>query len=250
MTAIRARRPLELGHALKRGAGGVKKRIRAFRRLRPFPGGSALDVGCGTGAYTVEVARDFERVDAIDVEPNRIEELNSHLTGTDLASKVRATTMSAERLDFPSMSFDAVLAIEVLEHVEGLDASVEEIRRVLKPGGLLYVSAPNRLFPIETHMIQVGRHDIAGRFVPFLPYVAPLHRRLARARNFTAREIGMLMKRHGLAEVGVDYVMPPFDHWARGRRWLKPLTDRLERGPFRRFGVSIIGVYRKPGGAE
>ncbi len=195
------------------------------------------------------VAADFAHVDAIDVEVDRIEELNGFLKGTQLASKVRAAAMSAERLAFPSASFDAVLAIEVLEHIEGLDASVEEIHRVLKPGGLLYVSAPNRLFPIETHMVRIGRHEVAGRFAPFLPYVLPLHRRLARARTFTAPEIKRIMKRHDLVEVAHDYVMPPFDNWALGRRWLKPLTDRLERGPLRRFGVSIIGVYEKPSGA-
>lgn len=40
--------------------------------------------------------------------------------------------------------------------------------------------------------------------------------------------------------------MPPFDHWRFGRRWVKPLTESLERSPVGSLGVSVIGVFRKP----
>jgi SAM-dependent methyltransferase len=235
-----------LGQPITFGASGVAKRIAAFERLAPIGGTRLLDVGCGNGAYTIELAPAFRRVDAIDVEPDRLREFADHLVHGKPRVTVEIHRMSAEAIHFDDRSFDAVTAIEVLEHIADLPAAMSEIARVTMPGGLLYVSAPNRLFPFETHTIVLpGEREVAGRILPLLPYVGPLHRRISRARNFTAGELVTMARSVGFATVGIDHVMPPFDHWRFGRRWIKPVTERVERSPLGRLGVSIIAVFRR-----
>jgi ubiquinone/menaquinone biosynthesis C-methylase UbiE len=253
LDAPAVRRPvdeLDLGRPIRFGSSGVEKRLAAFDRIARLGGNRLLDVGCGNGAYTLELATVFEHVVAIDVEPAHLQELAGHLAGHLQSRTVEVRQMSAEAIDFPDGSFDAVTAIEVLEHVADLQLTMREIERVLEPGGLLYVSVPNRLFPIETHTVHLPgeRREVPGRFLPLLPYVVPLHRRISRARNFMAREIVTLASDVGLTLVGVAHVMPPFDNWQLGRRWIKPITERIERSPLGRFGVSIIAVFEKGSG--
>jgi exopolysaccharide biosynthesis WecB/TagA/CpsF family protein len=243
----RDRGGLWLGQPIALGASGVWKRLRAFDRLVPLTGGRLLDVGCGNGAYTLELAKRFKEVVAIDVEPNRLGELVRQQRTSGQAGEIETRLLSAEAMDFEDGTFDAVTAIEVLEHVEDLPRAVREIARVLKPGGHLYVSVPNRWFPFETHTVRVGKRMVFdGRRLPFLPWIRPLHRRIATARNFSEGELRDVLTAAGLQRAGVGYVMPPFDHWAAGRRLIKPLTEHLERSALRALGVSIIAVYQKP----
>jgi len=60
-------------------------------------------------------------------------------------------------MDFPSASFDAVLSMETLEHIDNVDGCLSEIRRVLKPGGIFICSTPQNRYgqiPINAHHIQ------------------------------------------------------------------------------------------------
>lgn len=236
-----------LGRPIAYGASGIDKRLSSFRRLVPFGAGRLLDVGCGNGAYTIELAKEFESVVAIDVEPDRLAELEAKSRASVPPGRINARRMSAETMAFDDESFDTVTAIEVLEHITNLPTALSEIARVLKAGGYLYASVPNRRFPFETHAVKLPRRgEIDGRFLPFLPYVRPLHRRISTARNFTDAELVDIMTWAGLEPVGIGHVMPPFDHWRMGRRVIKPVTERLERSAAGVLGVSIIGVFRKP----
>jgi SAM-dependent methyltransferase len=237
---------LGIGKPIAYGASGIGKRLRALAGLWPLRGRRLLDIGCGNGAYTLELAGAFDAVDGIEIEPERLRDFQRRAAAAG-AAHVRAWKMSAADLAFADETFDVVTAIEVIEHIGDLERALGEIRRVLKPGGAFCITCPNRWFPIETHSFAVpliGR-SFPGRFFPFLPYLPPLHRRIASARNFTRAELRRLMAAHGLDEVGVDYVMPPFDGWGLGRRVLRPLTERLERTPLRVLGVSIAGAYRR-----
>jgi SAM-dependent methyltransferase len=240
--------PPELGAPVTRGASAVQKRLDALARLWPMRGERLLDVGCGNGAYTLELARGFREVVAVDVEPTRLGEFRRELPTHPAGDRISVREMSATALELPSHHFDVVTAIEVLEHVDDLPAALREIARVLRRGGALCVTCPNRLFPFETHMVRIpgtGR-AIPGKRVPFLPWLPALHGRLASARNFLPRELRALAEDAGLREVAVGHVMPPFDGWRLGRRFLRPITDRLERTPLGVFGVSIVAAYRKP----
>lgn len=225
----------------------------AFARHVDLRGHRLLDVGCGNGAYTAILARNFDETVGVDVAPVHVEAFRRAIAGSELEARIRIERMSAENLDLPADHFDLVSAIEVLEHVRDVDLAISEMARVLTPSGRLLVSCPNRWFPVETHRFRFpwSLREYRGPLMPFLPYFPALHRRLATARNFTATELRDLMRRHGLREVAVDWVMPPFEHRRWARRLIKPLADRAERTPLRIFGVSIIGVYAKtPGDAQ
>ncbi len=133
----------------------------------------------------------------------------------------------------------------MLEHVTELDQALAEICRVLKPGGRFAFSTPNRWFPFETH----GFHFRGKRYPPsrgpFLTWIGPLHRRMARARAFTAGELSERLTRAGLVPQSIDYIMPPFDLSSVGRK-IRQLTDFAERTPLRIFGMALVVTAVKP----
>jgi SAM-dependent methyltransferase len=215
----------------------VHKRLDALRRHAPLRGHRLLEIGCANGDYALALAPAFEQVVGIDLQLGELP--------IALDRGLPVAQMSAERLAFPPASFDAVIAVEVLEHVGSLRGVFDEVHRVLAPEGLFLFTSPNRYFPLETHGVHVAGRRFSGKYLPLLPYVPPLHRAVAEARNFTAKELRAGLDDAGFDEVGSDYVMPPFDGWQFGRKFVKPITDAMEGSRLKVLGVSVVGVYRK-----
>lgn len=236
--------PLGLGNKSSAfGERGLTKRLDALARRVDLRGDRLLDIGCGDGAYTVRLAGGFSSVDAIDVQDGPLALFRERIDGTPAAGQITIGEMSAAKLDYPDDTFDMVTAIEVLEHVTELDQALEEIHRVLKPGGRFAFTTPNRWFPFETHgFIYRGKRYKAR--APFLTWIVPLHRRLADARTFTATELRRRLAAAGLRTSSVDYIMPPFDRSGLGRR-LRPVTDLAERSPLRWLGMALVVTAAK-----
>jgi ubiquinone/menaquinone biosynthesis C-methylase UbiE len=238
---------LGLGAPIDLGASGVQKRLGAFARHWPLHGRHLLDIGCGNGAYTEVLAASYDHVDAVDVSQEQVDSFRARIGSQPvLSKKISIQSMSAESLTFEDGTFDAVTCIEVLEHVRSPVETCREAFRVLRPGGAFLVTVPNRAFPFETHLVKIGKHSFPGRRLPGLPYLPFLHSRIADARIYTVRTLRTLITGAGFDEIATDFVMPPFDRSSLGRRYVKPLTERLEKSPVRRMGVSIVGVYQKP----
>src|SRR5699024_8650274 len=144
---------------------------------------------------------------------------------------------SGDSLAFDRDTFDAVTAIEVLEHVADLDTTIDEIHRVLVPGGRLLLTSPNQWFPFETHGVLLAGRRLPPWSVPGLPWVSPLHRRMSDARVFTVPKLTRQMGMHGLGRRGYAFIMPPFDQNRVGRR-LRPVVDRVERSPMAFTGMA------------
>jgi SAM-dependent methyltransferase len=98
-------------------------------------GGKLLDFGCGWGNY-LAAARDVG-FDGIGIEVDRAK--------VDFARSHGLTAIEGDLLDraFPDASFDAAIAQQVFEHLYDPAPYLEELRRVLKPGGVLFLSVPN-----------------------------------------------------------------------------------------------------------
>lgn len=130
--------------ALNRFAEGVKLRAYLERKYSSeLPaGGRILDVGCGDAGISLPFASDARyNVVAIETAPRRsLAALfrSSHIPISHAAA-------SGEALPFPSESFDLVLYVETVEHVSSPTAVGKEIERVLRPGGLCYITTPARL---------------------------------------------------------------------------------------------------------
>jgi SAM-dependent methyltransferase len=121
-------------------------------------GAMALDVGCGEGRHTIELARRFRlRVQGVDPVPRHIEIATGTLAEEalavpDLEKAVGFELGSAEELPVAAGSVDLVWCRDVLVHIDDLNAAYAEFRRVLKPGGraLVYqMFTTDRLEPRE-----------------------------------------------------------------------------------------------------
>jgi 2-polyprenyl-3-methyl-5-hydroxy-6-metoxy-1,4-benzoquinol methylase len=102
---------------------------------RFIPGGRLLEVGCASG-YFLAMLRDLGW-DVCGVEPNMCAAQRARDAGLD----VRTGTL--EQIAFPNCSFDVVIMMHVLEHVPDPLATLAEVMRILKPGGMLIVAVPN-----------------------------------------------------------------------------------------------------------
>jgi SAM-dependent methyltransferase len=104
-------------------------------RHGPSAGATVLDLGCGSGSSVELLLERGYRAIGLDARPEGLAALRARRPDAWL---VRA---EAERLPFRDASRDAVLALDVLEHVDDA-AALREIARVLRPGGLLVASVP------------------------------------------------------------------------------------------------------------
>jgi SAM-dependent methyltransferase len=111
---------------------------RVVRLLNPRPEWTILDLGCGNGAFTFELARRVRRVVAVDVQPAMIDALEARIRDAGLGN-VRARVAPATHLPFDDGVFDAALMISVLPMLHDRAAALAEVRRTLKPDGMLVI---------------------------------------------------------------------------------------------------------------
>lgn len=106
-----------------------------------------LNVGCSTGIIDEYLSRFFKNVVCIDIDDNAINFANNNFKKDNLSFEI----CDAMNLKFESSTFDVVVCSQVYEHVSDANILMEEIFRVLKPEGLVYFSAGNKLMYIEPH---------------------------------------------------------------------------------------------------
>lgn len=223
----------------------VVRRARVYELLAGRPGGVLLDVGCGPGVTVADLtAKGFE-FHGVDIAPVMIAECErryGHLPSAHFSVGV------IERLNFPDAFFDVVVAMGVVEYVDDDDVAIKEMARVLKPGGSIIVTLPNRHSPFRfwQRTVYSGIRRLAralsGRSAP--PEISH--------REYSEREYRRRLEAHGLSVTEtVSYnfkvVLFPFDRWFPGLTVAASAAlEPLGRGPLRWLGTGFIMRADKP----
>lgn len=160
--------------------------------------GRLLDVAAGSGIAAEALDRQGWEVSALDISEELVEQIAARG-----AIEARVHDLSEGPLPFPDATFEAVFAGEIIEHLVDTAGFVEELSRVLKPGGVAIVTTPNlasfenrlrlllgrypiwveyelsdqghvRSYTVPTLRAQLRRHgfeveEIVGNWVPFIP---------------------------------------------------------------------------------
>lgn len=148
--------------------------------------GRVLDAGCGGGGMPVSFAEEAERLTAIDLRP-RFRDAGTRLAAERGVDNLSFVVADGTWLPFREAAFDLVLSHAVIEHVADAARYLRECRRVLAPGGRMYLSTSPYLSFAGAHLprlkVPVPLHLLIGRRAAFATF-----RALARHASWTLRE--------------------------------------------------------------
>lgn len=102
---------------------------------------TVLDIGCGAGVTALALARQGHRVSGLDIAPRMIERARHEAHATGIACEFNIA--SARHLPYAAAAFDVVYALGLLSNVRDDVGALHEMRRVLRPGGLLLATVVN-----------------------------------------------------------------------------------------------------------
>lgn len=188
---------------------------------QPLKGLRLLDIGCGGGLLCEPMARLGANVTGADASKENIATASLHAEAGGLSIDYRATT--AEALAEAGEQFDAILNMEVIEHVANRDAFIASCAAMLKPNGLMVLATLNRTLK-ALGLAVIGAEYILG----WLPRGTHDW-----SKFVTPAELQDAVEKSGLIfeeTAGVTY-NPLADRWSLS-------TD---------MGVNYMAIARKPG---
>jgi SAM-dependent methyltransferase len=139
-----------------------------FSLLPAKTGLRVLDLGCGAGRHAFEAGRRGASVIALDTDRAELARVAAVAAAMAEAgelpdgSSVAAAAGDATAMPFPDASFDVVIAAEVLEHIPGDQHAMNEIARVLRPGGVAAVTVPAWLPERICWLLSDDYHNVPG----------------------------------------------------------------------------------------
>jgi 2-polyprenyl-6-hydroxyphenyl methylase/3-demethylubiquinone-9 3-methyltransferase len=162
---------------------------RILDRLQIDPHGArAVDVGCGGGLLTEEVAAMGFAVTGIDPSIRSLEIARVHAEQNGLT--IRYQLGYGHELPFENESFDVAFCCDMLEHVADWDAVIRDIARVLRRDGVLLYDTINRTFASKLRSILIAQEWKLTRYAPPNTHVWEMF--------ITPDEIAASFERHGL----------------------------------------------------
>ncbi|HBX23533.1 MAG TPA: SAM-dependent methyltransferase [Desulfotomaculum sp.] len=164
--------------------------------LKVEPQLSALDIGCGTGNYTLLLARSGLRVTGLDISPGML--VRARAKAEEAHLDIKFLQGDAVALPFNDNTFDIVLSVSALEFAPHLETALQEAYRVLKSGGQLVVGV-------------LGRDSTWGRY-----YADKARRKpdsvFNKAKLYNLEELRSAMPGVGVQAQAVLFTPPDFDY--------------------------------------
>lgn len=239
------------GYYEENGPVGYSFTVRRERVLELFDadGGKVLDVGCGPGVMAHAVIERGCEFWGVDPSVRMIELAQTELAPSTLAHFQVGTASS---LDYADGSFDAVICMGVLERISDDNAALVEMSRVLKPGGILIVTVPNKWSPA-----LLWRDTL---FYPVADLLRPIYRKRSQGdepptirghRRYSSRAFCTSFSRIGCDVSDVEYVVfnllpAPIDSLLpQFSTKLMRALERLHRGRLRWMGGAMVVKARK-----
>ncbi len=171
-----------------------------FEETQLSIGSSILDIGCGAGFISNELARDGFQLYGLDQSGGSLAVAARHAPPT---TRISYTVGEAYHLPYASESFDSVLLLDILEHVDDPARMLAEASRVLKPKGLLFFHTFNRtllsrFFAIEA--VSFVARDSPKNFHVWNLFIKP-------------EELKEMLQPLGLRVKSMRGIKPVLSHW-------------------------------------
>jgi SAM-dependent methyltransferase len=230
------------------------KVIAALERSGVVLGGRVLDAGCGSGGTALSLAEETDYAVGLDLDA-RFAGSGTRLKAERRIANAGFVQGNAQALPFRDGSFDLVFSHSVIEHVTSAEAYLRECRRVLRPGGRLYLSTapwlslagahlPRLVLPLPIHIV-LGR-PLAFRIFCWLGRHAPfLLQEPREANTFIALAAAGQEKRDDLLQ---KVTLRRLEHWIAASGLRRVHEERQVTGFFRRAlpGFARRALLRAP----
>jgi len=156
---------------------------KAFRMLPKLVKPRILDIGCGSGVPTIELARLSDgQIIGLDIDQSALDKLDKKIEEEGLADRVKTVKCSMFEMDFADESFDVIWAEGSISRI-GFERGLREWRRLLKPKGYLVVHDEMKNIKKKLEVILECGYDLLGYFhlsedVWWVEYYGPLEKRV------------------------------------------------------------------------
>jgi 2-polyprenyl-3-methyl-5-hydroxy-6-metoxy-1,4-benzoquinol methylase len=212
-------------------AGKVRWRRRVEMLCTPIlKGYKVLELGCGTGYFTKELAKTEATITAIDISPVLLQEAEKDIQ----MPNVKFSVDNAYQMSFSDETFDAIVGSSVLHHLD-INKAIKEIYRVLKQGGIIAFTEPNMMNP----QIALQKN---------IPYIK---RKMGDSPDETAFfrwPLGKRLKKQGFQQIRIipfDFLHPAIPSYLVNT--VSKIGNLFEKTPFmKEIAGSLFIMAKKP----